>query len=128
MASEAEADIFSGLEFFGGETMIYTVTLSNGKVFSGLRMSGTCFVSKSEVKAEDFSGGLKKVHVHAAGNSSEEAGLNETYELGYCELGGVFVVEGEYYFWLNEPDAAEVSRLKAEADIEYIAMMTGVEL
>ena len=108
--------------------MIYTITLSNGKVFSALKMSGSCFVSKTAVKAEDFSGGLKKVVVHGVGDAPEEQGLDVREELYSCELGGVFTVEGEYYFWLNVPTAQELESMKARADVDYLALMTGVEL
>ncbi len=107
--------------------MTYTITLSNGKVFSGLRASGSCFVSKNKVTADDFSGGLKSVTVLPVPETSDEdAGVTQT--LKACKLGKVFVVDGEYYFWLEVPAQEELERLQDRADLDYIALMTGVEL
>ena len=108
--------------------MIYTLTLSSGKVLSGLKMNGGCFVSKTEVKAEDFSGGLKKVIVHGVGDTPEEQGIDVRTEMICCTLGDIFTVDGEYYFWLNIPSEQELESMKARADVDYLALMTGVEL
>lgn len=35
---------------------------------------------------------------------------------------------GEYWFILRDISAAELEQLKMQSDIEYVAMMTGVEL
>lgn len=107
--------------------MIYTLTLSNGKVFSELRASGSCFVSKNKVAAEDFSGGLKSVTVRPIPETpDEDAGVVQT--LKACKLGRVFMVDGEYYFWLEVPTQEELGRLQDRADLDYVALMTGVEL
>ena len=100
------------------------VELSNGKVFSGLELRGTCYVSKEEVKESDFAGGLRSVkEVYV----SEDGHREQTERVG-AELGGVFKCDGEWYFWFLERSAEELARLQDRADIEYIAMMTGVEI
>ena len=105
--------------------MSYRVELSNGKVFSGLEMSGTCYVSKVEVKESDFAGGMRRVKVK---QTVEGMPCPLEYELECAELGGVFKNDGEWYFWFLERSAEETARLKLSADVEYVAMMTGVEL
>ncbi|MBQ7216811.1 MAG: hypothetical protein IJS39_12610 [Synergistaceae bacterium] len=107
--------------------MSYSVILSNGTELRDLRLSGNCFVSKVPVSAETFSGGLDRVTISGTQDGIEPC----AYELGEhkaMELGRVFTVSGEWYFWLEEPSTEELRRLKDRADIEYIAMMTGVEL
>ena len=116
--------------------MIYTVTLSNGNKLEGLRASGSYFVSGSEVTEEMFSGGLTLVKVSAVRSKGEDAnmgvlGYDSPCELGEhrnMELGDMFKSGGEWYFMLKEPDAEELEKLKVQADIEYLAMMTGVTL
>ena len=106
--------------------MSYRVELSSGKVFSGLELSGTCFESVSEVKAEDFAGGLSVVKVK--GTPSEEGFPEVEYELESPKLGGVKHMLGKWYFWFEAESEAERVLARARADIDYIAMMTGVEL
>ena len=107
--------------------MSYTIELSNGKVFTGLSLSGTCYVSKTAVKESDFAGGLRSVKVTLNGEG-EAAGMKVEQTLEYAELGGVFTVDGGYYFWFVERSAEEKALMKLQADTEYVAMMTGVEL
>ncbi len=106
--------------------MSYRVELSNGKVFSGLKMSGTCYVSPVEVKESDFAGGLRSVKVIHV--SEDEPSHTEERTLTGAELGGVFKCDGEWEFWFMERSAEEMARLQDRADIEYVAMMTGVEI
>ena len=107
--------------------MSYKVTLSNGVELKDLALNVNCFVSKSPITAQTFAGGLDKVVISGTSDGIEPC----AYELGEhkaMELGGVFSVDGEWYFYLTEPSAEELEKLKTQADIEYIAMMTGVEL
>ena len=103
-----------------------TVELSSGKVFSGLEPSGDCFVSGSEVKAEDFAGGLRLVRVKYEPEAEGEGSYE--YELACPRLGGVKKMLGKWYFWFQASSEAERAAEKAQADVEYVAMMTGVEL
>ena len=108
--------------------MSYTLTLSNGKVFSGLEVSGTCFVSGQPITEADFDGGLR--HVVLAG-TPEEFGETAPFEIGELptvKLGSVFMVGDKYYFSIEPIDQTTLERERNRADIEYLAMMTGVEL
>lgn len=102
------------------------IELSSGKVFSDLRLSGDCYVSGREVKAEDFAGGLKHVKVECTAESEGESSFE--YELEYPELGGVKKLGSEWYIWLKATSEEARAVEKARADVEYLAMMTGVEL
>ncbi len=108
--------------------MSYSVILSNGKSFSGLDGAGDYFKSKSPVSAEDFSGNLGRVIVSASGGEQDTSSplMPGTYE--DLELFNMFEALGEWYFCLRAKDTTERDALKDRADIEYIAMMTGVEL
>ena len=108
--------------------MSYTLTLGNGKVLSGLDVSGTCFVSGEAVSEADFSGGLR--HAVLAGEPEEfgETAPFENGELPTSRLGSVFMIGDKYYFSIEQIDGAVLERERSRADIEYLAMMTGVEL
>ena len=108
--------------------MIYTLTLNNGRILSGLRAAGDCYVSKTEIREDMFTGGLRHVVVTGTPDSAEEAGLGGSGTLTGAALGGIFTVDGEWYFWLVVPSEEELGRMQDRADIEYIAMMTEVEL
>ena len=108
--------------------MSYTVKLTDGTTLSGLRVSGTCFVSKEPVREEMFACGTKTVTIRGVG---EDAVVESPYgagEIEGLEFGRVFTVDGEYYFYFTRLSEAELAALRGRADIEYIAMMTGVEL
>ena len=108
---------------------MYTLTLSNGKVFTGLEVNGSCFVSKVEVKASDFDGGMKKVTLSGTPASEEDYGAPfPNGDIPRAKLGGVFPADGLWYFWLEQMSDEEFARAKDRADIDYIALMTGVEL
>lgn len=108
--------------------MSYSINLSNGTTLSGLKISGTCFVSKSAVSEQTFIGGLDRVSISGSAAEGEQMCPYELGEHRGMELGGVFKLDGEWYFWLTEPNAEELAMLKVQADVEYLAMMSGVEL
>ena len=111
---------------------VYTITFSDGTQMSGLKLNGNNFVSKSEVKAEDFRGKLGRVRVESsdADASSELVGEHGAMVLEQAAhyTQAVHGVEDGYYFVLRDITAEELASERVEADVEYIAMMTGVEL
>ena len=109
--------------------MSYSVILSDGKSLSGLEVSSDYFVSKAEVRAEDFEGRLARIEVvDDGGEVVSEAAPLEVGEHEDMELFNLFKTDGQWYFCLRERDKSEAESLRDRADIEYIAMMTGVEL
>ena len=108
--------------------MSYTVSLCDGTTFTGLKLSGTCFVSKQQITEAQFSCGTKYVTIQGVG---EDANVGSPYGTGKVEgleFGGVFSVDGEYYFYFTRLSEEQLAAMKNRADIEYIAIMTGVEL
>ncbi|MBQ2615881.1 MAG: hypothetical protein IJF90_03390 [Synergistaceae bacterium] len=108
--------------------MSYSIALGNGKVFTGLKANGTCFVSASEVKASDFEGGMSSVVLSGSAGENES---NAPYELGRIprvKFGGVFQADGEYYFYFEQMSESEYALEQTRADVDYVAIMTGVEL
>ena len=108
--------------------MSYSVILSNGKRFSGLEPAGDYFRSKSPVSEADFSAGMSKVVIASSGGDEDFSGPLPVGTYTDLELHNLFEASGEWYFCLMHKDTSEADALRDRADIEYLAMMTGVEL
>ena len=108
--------------------MSYSLILSSGKSFTGLEANGDYFETASPLAAEDFSGLMSRVSVVDNGNNDGvvppvEAGIYTDLEV--CHI---FSADGKSYVCLKHKDTSEADALRDRADIEYLAMMTGVEL
>lgn len=106
---------------------MWKITFSDGTSLEGLELSGNTFYSPAEVKRELLTDG-KLSHVKIEGPEEDMTGL-----LG--EHGAMKVLSCCYASWcgkwqlvLGDYSDAELRELKREGDIEYVAMMTGVEL
>lgn len=103
----------------------FTVVLADGTQLSGLGLNGNNFISEQALSEADFAGKLSKVTI-TGDAEADEAGLIGTHE--HMELVQVKQYGSEYWFVLREIGAAELERIQNRADIEYIAMMAGIEL
>ena len=106
--------------------MSYSVRLSNGKSFGSLGTSADYFTSKSKVTAEDFAAGMDRVVI--SGEPAEGESYPPIAAGTYTDLtlSHVFAADGLWYFCLRQPDYEAIEALRDRADIEYLAMMTGV--
>ena len=105
-----------------------TITLSDGTVLSGLELNGDNFISKTEITPDAFRGKLSKVTI--AGDADEWVGEHDHMELvqiAHYTQATHGLADG-WYFVLRDIPAAELERLQARGDIDYLAMMMGVEL
>lgn len=99
----------------------YSVTLSDGTVIENLTMNGNNFVSKKELTPDIFVDNCSTVIVSDGIES-------KTYDnMEFVQL-TMSPDATEYWFILRELSAAEMAQIKLQSDLEYIAMMTGVEL
>ena len=92
----------------------WKITLSDGTQFKDLKLNGNNFVSETEVTENDFKGKLSKVIIEG-----QEDGQVVKQEAHY---------EDGYYFILRELSKAEIKERKMQGDIEYLAMMTDIDL
>ena len=90
-----------------------------------MELNGNNFISKEEVTADTFSGKLSKVVIEGDADVDEAGLIGEHTNM---ELVQVQQYGSEYWFILRDIPAAELERLQERADIDYIAMMTGVAL
>lgn len=101
------------------EELIYTITLSDGTVLSNLRLNGNNYVSQDEVTDETFERNLS--HVIISDGETEQIMEN-------AELIQIAHYSDGWYFILRETPEEVLEKRQLQADVDYIAAMTGVEL
>lgn len=98
----------------------YSITLADGTVLSNLRLNGNTFISEESVDPAVFEGNCSPVVI---GNGETE----ETYPaMEYVVTAQP--VPGEFWFSLRVVTEQELRDMRRDANIEYLAMMTGNEL
>ena len=97
----------------------FTVTLADGTKLENLKLNGNNFISSVKIEESLFKDNCTPVTI-SDGETSE---VHDNMELVQ-----VIPYNGEYWFILRDLPAEELRRIKMESDIEYLAMMTGVEL
>lgn len=99
--------------------MTWTVTLADGTALEGLGLNGNNFISTRKLTDADFAGKLEHVTITDGETTTELTNV----ELVQCVQYGT-----EYWFVLRELSARELLDAKTIGDIEYIAMMAGINL
>lgn len=98
---------------------LYTITLADGTEISNLRLNGNNFISDTPVDSEIFDENCSPVVISDGDNEETHANM---------ELVQVTPVGTEYWFVLRDISEEELEKIRNRSDLEYIAMMTGVEL
>lgn len=102
------------------ENKTYTITLADGSVLTDLTLSGDDYISKTLLTEDTFTGKLSTVTISASDGTSEiltNASLN--FFAHYAD---------GWYFQLIQPSEEEIRQEKIRADIDYIALMSDIEL
>lgn len=109
------------MPFFGTNDYnhLYAVTLGNGKRFTKLRLNGNNFVSEEEITKEDFEGGLYSVDI--------TDGVQD-WHMEDVKLDAIQQHEDGWYFVLSEKSYQEKQFEALQSNLEYLAMMTDVDL
>ena len=105
----------------------FKVTLSDGSIIDDLTLNGNNFISQTEVTLDMFDGKLAHVVIEGP-DGADDAGLigeHEHMELVRCQKDDAL---GGWAFVIRDIPAEKLEKLRDRGDIEYIAMMTGVEL
>ena len=109
---------------------MYSIELSDGTKLTGLKLSGDNFMSASELTESTFSGKLRRVTITS--DDADDQALTGVYEHMRLEtLEHVTKVPGlepGYYFVLKAIPAEELEKLQTAAKIEYLAMMSDIDL
>ncbi len=97
----------------------YQITLADGTILSDLKLNGNNYISKEQIAPELFDGNCSPV-VISDGTTDE---IHNDMELVQVTESG-----GEYWFVLRDITEKELATIKMQSDIEYVAMMAGIEL
>ena len=108
-------------EEYGAVEVRADVKFSNGLELKGCVVNGDEYITDRSVSVKDLAGGLRRVEVKYAGG-----GMNEYADvwLDSCEGisgGGTRIVMRELGYYERE-------EMKWRSNVEYLAMMMGVEL
>ena len=101
------------------EELKVTMILSDGTKLKNLKVNSSNYISSTKLTEADFAGKLKKVTI----SDGENVEILE-----HCELVQVTQVGKEYWFVLRELTSDEVAFNQMQADLEYVAAMTDVDL
>lgn len=99
---------------------VYKITLADGTVIDNLTLNGNNFISKLPIDESVFTGNCHSVTIND-GTVDEVHNDMELVQIVHAE-------DGDYWFVLRDISPEELSKMKLQSDLEYVAMMTGVEL
>ena len=102
----------------------WKITLADGTKLENLGLNGNNFISETEITEEDFKGKLIKVKIEGTTEDRQEI----TEEHNHMELVQIAHYKDGYYFVLRDISEAELEKLKMQSDIEYLAMMSDIDL
>lgn len=101
------------------ENKTYSITLADGTIIGDLKLNGNNFISKTKISEDAFADNCTPITI----SDGEAEEIHDNMELvQITEMGD------EYWFVLRDISKAEMEKIKMQSDIEYIAMMAGVEL
>lgn len=99
---------------------IYTLILTDGTRIENLEMNGNNFVSTEPINKEIFEGNLSPVIISDGIHMDSHPYMELVQILEYPE--------DLWYFVLRDVPDSELALHKMNSNIQYISMMTGVEL
>lgn len=103
---------------------IYSVELADGTLIEGLKLNGNNFVSLVEVDPDIFEDNTAPVTITE--NDGENDPVVEVHD--NMDLVQVTKMENEWWFILRDIPDGELEAIKVRSDIDYIAMMSDIEL
>lgn len=101
------------------EEKIYKITLADGTVIQNLRLNGNNYISTEIITEDMFIDNCSTVTI----NNGEKDAVHTNMELVQ-----VAKYDDEYWFILRKLSDKELRDIKTRSDIDYIAMMTDIEL
>ena len=95
-------------------------------------LNGNNLISKTKVTEETFRGKLSKVMITGDAEADEAGLIGEHHNMELVQVAhytqATHGMADGYYFVLRDIPADELERMQNRGDIDYIAMMTGVQL
>ena len=99
---------------------VYTITLADGTQLKNIRCNGNMFISDQQIKESAFKNNCSPVVI----SDEETEERHEHMVLGRLDHPD----DGTSVFYLRDLTDEEIYRLKVSSDIEYLAMMSDIEL
>lgn len=106
------------------EESTYSIELADGTVINGLTLNGNNFVSLAPVDPAIFANNLHPVVI----TETPVEGDPVVEEHEYMDLVQVSKMGNEHWFILRDILDGELDNIKIRADVDFIAMMTDIEL
>ncbi len=103
---------------------MYTIRLSDGTTVKAQGINGNYFVCDEKFDTGIFAGKLNGVTISC--DDEDILGVVGSHE--HMRLEHEMMFEGKFLFLLLDIPQEEIYRAKLDGNIEYLAMMTGVEL
>lgn len=97
----------------------YTITLADGTVLDNLTLNGNNYVSAVEITKDIFNGNLSTVTISDGEHTHTHKNMKLVQLVHY---------DDGYYFILRKLSPSELQDIKNRSDIDYIAMMSDIEL
>ena len=103
---------------------MYTITLNDGTKISGLTFENNLLMSDAELRSDMFRGKLAPVTITSDDdNFNEITGIHPHMEVCYIRE-----IEGKFGLALADISDSIWDNSRRDANIAYIAMMTGIDL
>lgn len=100
------------------EEKLYTIMLEDGTTINDLYLNGNNFISQTKLTQEVFEGRLGTVTI-------SDGEYEETHH--NMELVQITETDGEYWFVLIDIPKSQLENSKIRSDVDYLAMMSGIE-
>lgn len=101
----------------------WKITLADGTQLKNLGLNGNNYISETKITEDDFKGKLSNVIIEGKQDGNK---IKETHE--HMELVQITKYDDGYYFVLRDLSEEELKTKKMQGDIEYIAMMSDIDL
>lgn len=98
----------------------YSITLANGVCLENLSLNGNNYISNEDIDESVFEGNLSTVVI----SDGERTRTHKNMELVHLAKAD----DGKCWFIIRDIPKAKMETLRLQADVEYIAMMTGIKL
>lgn len=93
-----------------------TIALSNGTELTGLELNGNNYISPEKLTEDTFADGLSPVVIN--GEEHEQMALVQCIQHA----------DGRTWFILRDVTAEEIANAKLRSDIDFIALMSDIDL
>ncbi len=97
----------------------YTITLADGTEIGGLSLNGNNFISSEAIDETIFEDNCSPIII----NNGETDEVHEHMALVQTNK-----VNDKYWFILRDVSQKEIADAQFRSDLEYVAMMCGIEL